>query len=176
MGIDSNFSGDERGTAGAADKAAAAGLKLVSERGAPTGSAGAAGGAPPGVADATGSAATAKGTPGPAGSLPGRGEGKPGRSLPLWMFGVLFVLFLLGYGFQTHHASQLEAEVLRLQESLAKAESRLESHRTHLLEIRTGVHDLSARLESQRVLIDRDPTAEIAQPPAAASESPATPE
>lgn len=170
MGIDSNFSGDDRGTAGGADKAAAAGLKLVSERGGP---AGAAGGAAPGMAGSPGSPTGAKG---PAAGLPGRGEGKAGRQLPLWMFGVLFVLFLLGYGYQTHHASQLEAEVLRLQESLAKAESRLESHRTHLLEIRTGVHDLSARLESLRVLIDRDPTAEATQPPVAASETPATPE
>lgn len=173
MGIDSNFSGDDRGPAGAADKAAAAGLKLVSERGAP---AAATGGTAPGAPGTAGVPGAAKGTAGSAGGSAVRGEAKTSRQLPLWMFGVLFVLFLLGYGYQTHHASQLEAEVLRLQESLAKAESRLESHRTHLLEIRTGVHDLSARLESLRVLIDRDPTAEAQTPPTTALETLPTPE
>ncbi|MFO0690759.1 MAG: hypothetical protein U0900_18815 [Myxococcota bacterium] len=175
MGIDSNFSGEDRGPAGAAEKAAAAGLKLVSERGTTAGPATAAGGPAPGAAGQAVPPTSAKGAPGPTGALPGRGEGRSGRQLPLWMFGVLFVLFLLGYGYQTHHASQLEAEVLRLQDSLAKAESRLESHRTHLLEIRTGVHDLSARLESLRVLIDRDPTAEVAPPPGSDPNAPAVP-
>lgn len=172
MAIDSNFSGDDRATAGAADKAAAAGLKLVSERGASTGAVGA---PPSGAEPASGSpsAGASSATAGKGAAAAGRGEGRTGLQLPLWMFGVLFVLFLLGYGYQTHHASQLEAEVLRLQESLARAESRLESHRTHLLEIRTGVHDLSARLESLRVLIDRDPTAEPVASPT--SENPASP-
>ncbi|MBY0399807.1 hypothetical protein K2X89_05895 [Myxococcota bacterium] len=159
MAIDSNFSGDDRGGASMADKAAAAGLKLVSERGASAGGTGVGSGAAAGTSGATAA----------------RGDLKTTRQLPLWMFGVLFVLFLLGYGYQTHHASQLETEVLRLQESLAKAESRLESHRTHLLEIRTGVHDLSARLESLRVLIDRDPTSEPARPPASPQQTPVVP-
>lgn len=174
MGIDSNFSGEDRGPAGAAEKAAAAGLKLVSERATTAGPTGAAAGASTGAAGQTVPPASAQGATGPAGSIAGRGEGR-GRQLPLWMFGVLFGLFLLGYGYQTHHASQLEAEVLRLEESLAKAESRLESHRTHLLEIRTGVHDLSARLESLRVLIDRDPTAEVAPPKPADPSAPVLP-
>jgi hypothetical protein len=73
---------------------------------------------------------------------------------------VLFVAFVIAFGYQTRHAGRLESEVARLEASLAQAEYRLESHRTHLLEIRGGVHDLTTRLESLRALIDRDPTAE----------------
>jgi hypothetical protein len=110
-----------------------------------------------------------------------RGDRKARRQIPLWLFGAIFALLLTGYGYQIHHAGKLEAEVLRLEDSLARAEARLESHRTHLLEIRGGVHDLSARLESLRALIDRDPTATPAAPadgsaaPSPASPEPATP-
>ncbi len=159
MALDSNSPGDERSAGGGSERLGATGLKLVGDRGAATGSAGAA--LSPGQAagpSAESKSADAKGLDG-AGPMPvRRGVRKQGRQLPLWLFGALLVLFLVAYGYQTYQASQFEAEVARLETSLAKAESRLESHRTHLLEIRGGVHDLSSRLESLRVLIDRDPT------------------
>lgn len=158
MALDSNSPGDERGTAAGSDRAAAAGLKLVGERGSAAGAAGAApSSARPGAA--------ADASPGTgAGPSPVRGSGrKSGRQLPLWLFVALFVVFLVAFGYQTHHAGRLESEVAKLEASLAQAETRLESHRTHLLEIRGGVHDLSARLESLRVLIDRDPTVEAGE-------------
>lgn len=172
MALDSNSPGDDRSGSSAAEKLAGTGLKLVSERGAGVGATGAAPG-PGWTADA---AADAKGPGATPGSSPiGRGDRKSPRQVPLWLFAALLVVFLIGYGYQTHHASQLEFEVARLEESLTRAEARLESHRTHLLEIRGGVHDLSARFESLRALIDQDPTAAAAKPPAAGSPKPAAP-
>lgn len=155
MALDSNSPDGDRGGSAAAEKSAATGLKLVSERGTAPGS-------PAAGSDRTDAAASgAANTP-----ADGRkGSQTPGRQLPLWLFATLFVLFLIGYGYQTHHASRLEAEVQRLGQSLSQAEARLESHRTHLLEIRSGAADLAGRLETLRALIDRDPTASVEPPP-----------
>jgi hypothetical protein len=171
MALDSNSPGDERGTAAGSDRAAAAGLKLVGERGSASGAAGsAANTVRPGLAAGPGAEAGA-------GASTAQGSGrKSGRQLPLWLFVALFVVFLVAFGYQTHHAGRLESEVARLEASLAKAQTRLESHRTHLLEIRGGVHDLSTRLEGLRALIDRDPTVEAGQgAPPADTASPAEP-
>ncbi len=173
MALDSNSPGDDRSASSAAEKLAGTGLKLVSERGAGAGATGAAGAAPGGTAEAVTDAKGSGVIPGS--SAVGRGDRKPGRHVPLWLFAALLVVFLVGYGYQTHHASQLEFEVARLEESLTRAEARLESHRTHLLEIRGGVHDLSSRLESLRALIDQDPTAAASKLPAADSPKPAAP-
>lgn len=173
MGLDSNSPGDDRTATSAAEKLAGTGLKLVGERGA----AGAPGAAPgPGPGRTSGATSDTK----ESGAIPGsspfqRGDRKQGRHVPLWLFAGMLVVFLIGYGYQTQHASQLEADVARLEASLSKAEDRLESHRTHLLEIRGGVHDLSSRLASLRALIDRDPTAETPKQPTAKSPTPAAP-
>ncbi|MEZ4333891.1 MAG: hypothetical protein R3F35_19230 [Myxococcota bacterium] len=98
-----------------------------------------------------------------------------GRRLPLWVFALLILLFLFVYGYQSYHASELAEQVARLEASLADAEGRLESHRTHLLEIRSGIHDLSGRLEALQVLIDRDPAVAPAQPSEVAPDTPSTP-
>ncbi len=175
MALDSNSPGDDRSASSAAEKLAGAGLKLVSERGAGAGATGTAGAAP-GPGWAADAATDAKGSGATLGSSPiGRGDRNPGRQVPLWLFAALVVVLLIAYGYQVHHASQLEFEVARLEQSLTRAEARLESHRTHLLEIRGGVHDLSARLESLRALIDQDPTAAASKPPAADSPKPAAP-
>jgi len=179
MGLDSNSPGDERSAGAGAEKAAAAGLKLVGDRGPGTGASGAAAaGAPmPGRPGPTSELKSPTGGPAPV----RRGDRKSRRQVPLWLFGAMLALLLIGYGFQIRHTGKLEAEVVRLEDSLARAEARLESHRTHLLEIRGGVHDLSARLENLRALIDRDPTAAPAAPgteapvPSDAPPEPATP-
>ena len=154
MALDSNSPGDERTTGLASDRLGATSLKLVGERGAGPGTA----------------ASATPGKPGesPADTKRGAKAAPPARQLPLWLFGVLLGVFLIAVGYQTHQAGQLEAEVTRLEASLANAEGRLESHRTHLLEIRGGVHDLSSRFEDLRVLIDRDPTSEVEQKPVSA--------
>ena len=160
MAPDSNSPSDERTTGLASDRLGATGLKLVGERGA---------GAGPATAPSSSPGRTAEPSSGAKGGS--RGSAKvapPARQLPLWLFGALFVVFLIAFGYQTHQAGQFEVEVSRLEASLAKAEGRLESHRTHLLEIRGGVHDLSSRVEDLRVLIDRDPTAEVELKPASA--------
>lgn len=184
MALDSNSPGDERSAGSGSERFGAAGLKLVGDRGAATGAAGAAPGQAAGafgdsrsvdakLGDAAGS--DAKGIEGGRPAPVRRGGRKQGRQLPLWLFVTLLVLFLFGYGYQAHQASQFEAEVAQLEASLARAESRLESHRTHLLEIRGGVHDLSSRLESLRVLIDRDPTAPVESSAAADPAAPIPP-
>lgn len=181
MALDSNSPGDERSVSGGSERFGATGLKLVGDRGSATGVTGAA----PGPGQSAGTFVDAKNSDGIGADTKGidgarpapvrRGGRKQGRQLPLWLFAVLLVLFLFGYGYQAHQASQFEAEVAHLEASLARAESRLESHRTHLLEIRGGVHDLSSRLESLRVLIDRDPTAPVEHSAAADSAAPAQP-
>lgn len=159
MAPDSNSPSDERTAGPGSDRLGASGLKLVGERGAGSGAAAA---GPSRAAESSDSKADGKAGAG-VGTAPARGDaGNQGRTLPLWLFVALFVLFLIGYGYQTHQAARLEDEVARLEGSLAKAEGRLESHRTHLLEIRGGVYDLSARLEELRLLVDRDPTAAVA--------------
>lgn len=171
MAIDSNSQGDERAAGNSADRPAGAGLKLVGDRS----SAGAAAGGASSGASRLGDAgsASSEAAPGSASARGRRSARSEGRKLPLWMFVVLAILALIGFGYQTHQATQLGEEVVRLEKSLGEAEARLESHRTHLLEIRGGVHDLSTRLESLRDLIDRDPTADaaLAAPPGAVTPS-----
>lgn len=160
MAIDSNFPGEDRGATGAGERASSAGLKLVSGRNVP-------------ADESAGPGATFADDPAAAGEPPPKGVDasarrptnasrevrSSGRRLPAWLFAALVVLFLAAYGYQSYHASRLEEEVARLEASLATAEGRLESHRAHLLEIRSGIHDLSGRLEALQALIDRDPTA-----------------
>lgn len=175
MALDSNSPGEERGPAVGTDRAGGAGLKLVGERSQTSGAAATAASIErPGGASSD-SGRGAPGAPAPSPKTPG--GGRAGRRLPLWLFGVLFVAFLIAFGYQTRHAGRLESEVARLEASLAQAEARLESHRTHLLEIRGGVHDLTTRLESLRTLIDRDPTVEASAGPdtEAPSATPAEP-
>ncbi len=155
MALDSNSPGDDRGAAAGAERAGGAGLKLVGER---SQNLGAASSAPTTERPAGTSTEPERGASTPSAKV--SGGRKAGRRLPLWLFVLLFIAFLIAFGYQTHHAGRLESEVARLEASLAQAESRLESHRTHLLEIRGGVHDLTTRLESLRTLIDRDPTVE----------------
>lgn len=154
------------------DRAGGAGLKLVGERSQAVGSAASAQNAER-TGGASGESAPGASSPSAAAAAGAAGGPKAGRRLPLWLFVVLFVAFLIAFGYQTRHAGRLESEVARLEASLAQAESRLESHRTHLLEIRGGVHDLTTRLESLRTLIDRDPTVEAS--PAPGAEAPSEP-
>lgn len=166
MALDSNSPGDERGSSVSTDRAGNAGLKLVGDRNPNSRAVASASSAerPTGA-----SSDSARSVPGaPTTPLPKSSGGRTaGRRLPLWLFIVLLVAFLIAFGYQTRNAGRLESEVARLEESLAQAESRLESHRTHLLEIRGGVHDLTTRLESLRTLIDRDPTVDAPKGPAA---------
>lgn len=151
MAIDSNSSNDERTGAGHAEKLAASGLKLVTERGLPASGASTIGRAASGPAS--------EGGPGGRSGASSANAETQGRTVPFWLFVAVFALFLLAYGYQTHHASRLELEVSRLEESLAAAQARLESHRSHLNEIRSGLDDLTTRLDGLRALIDEDPSA-----------------
>jgi len=179
MALDSNSPGDERGSTVSTDRAGNAGLKLVGDRNPISGAAESAPSAERPTRASSDSARSVPGSPPPPITpLPKTSGGRTaGRRLPLWLFIVLFVAFLIAFGYQTRNAGRLESEVARLEESLAQAESRLESHRTHLLEIRGGVHDLTTRLESLRTLIDRDPTVDAPKGPAtdAPSASPTEP-
>lgn len=151
MAIDSNVSDEDRGATGAGDRSWASSLKLVGGRSAPSGAAAA--------SDVGPSPSMGTGDPASGPGVATRRARGSGRRLPAWSFVALVVLFLTALGYQSYHAGQLADQVARLEASLADAEGRLESHRTHLLEIRGGVHDLSGRLEALRALVDRDPTA-----------------
>ena len=80
------------------------------------------------------------------------------RRLPVWLFVLALILFSLVIGWQAQVASELEAEVTGLEERLEQTRALLDAHRTHLSEIRGGVHELSERLQGLRTLVDSDPT------------------
>ena len=79
-------------------------------------------------------------------------------SLPVWQFVVALVLFALVIGWQAQVASELEAELVGLEEQLERTNILLDAHRMRFSEIRGGVHELSERLEGLRALVDSDPT------------------
>jgi len=171
MAIDSNSPGDDRNAGGSAERSAGPGLKLVGDRAGQ-------GASTPATPPTPGAARPVGEIPGSSGAAVARRPvRRERRQVPLWLFAGLLVLFLAAYALQIQRAGRLEAEVLRLEGSLAGAEARLESHRTHLLEIRTGAHDLAARLEALQLLIDRDPAAASAATtdaePVPAAETPA---
>ena len=80
------------------------------------------------------------------------------RRLPVWLFVLALILFSLVIGWQAQLASELESQVAGLEVQLERTNVLLDSHRTHLSEVRGGVHELSERLQSLRALVDRDPT------------------
>jgi len=80
------------------------------------------------------------------------------RGLPIWLFVAALILFSLAIGWQAQVASELEAEVAGLEAQLERTNALLDAHRTHLSEIRGGVHELSDRLQGLRELVDRHPT------------------
>jgi uncharacterized coiled-coil protein SlyX len=61
-------------------------------------------------------------------------------------------------GWQAQLASELESQVAGLEVQLERTNVLLDSHRTHLSDVRGGVRELSERLQSLRALVDRDPT------------------
>jgi hypothetical protein len=83
------------------------------------------------------------------------------RSLPVWLFVVALIVFALVIGRQAQLASELEGEVAGLEVQLEHTNALLDARRTHLSEVREGVHELSERLQGLRGLVDRDPTAGV---------------
>lgn len=84
-------------------------------------------------------------------------EERSRRGLPIWLFVLVFVLFSLALGWQASTARRLEGEVARLEQALAGSRALLGAHRDHLGEIRTGVADLTARLDGLKRLVDASP-------------------
>jgi hypothetical protein len=80
------------------------------------------------------------------------------RRLPVWLFVLALILFSLVIGWQAQLASELESQVAGLEVQLERTNVLLDSHRTHLSDVRGGVRELSERLQSLRALVDRDPT------------------
>ena len=111
------------------------------------------------VDESAGSGATQDESPSAPESAP-TGRGIRGRSLPVWLFAVALIVFSLVIGRQAQLASELETEVAGLEAQLEHTSALLDAHRTHLSEVRGGVHELSERLQGLRSLVDRDPMAE----------------
>jgi len=88
-------------------------------------------------------------------------RGSNRRSLPVWLFVAVLIVFALVIGRQAQLASELEAEVAGLEVQLEHTNALLDPRRTHLSDVREGVHELSERLQSLRGLVDRDPTAGV---------------
>jgi hypothetical protein len=86
------------------------------------------------------------------------GDSSGRRGLPIWLFVVTLLAFVLVAGWQARVAGELEAEVERIEAELLRSNALLDAHRTHLSEIRGGVHELSARLDGLRDLVDSDPS------------------
>ena len=86
------------------------------------------------------------------------------RSLPIWMFVVGLIVAVVVIGWQAQLAGELEAEVAGLESQLERSNTLLEAHRSHLGEIRGGVHDLSERLDGLRALVDGGPASSGPRP------------
>jgi hypothetical protein len=112
------------------------------------------------VDESAGSGATQDASPSAPESAP-TDRGIRGRSLPAWLFAVALIVFSLAIGWQAQLAGELEAEVAGLEAQLEHTSALLDAHRTHLSEVRGGVHELSERLQGLRSLVDRDPTAKV---------------
>ena len=91
-------------------------------------------------------------------------SGEERRSgLPFWLFVLALVIFSGVVFWQIRRAGELEAQVVQLEEQLAETEALLEAHRSHLVEIRGGVHALSDRLGALQELVDREPASALQQ-------------
>lgn len=96
---------------------------------------------------------------------PGRqdsGDESSSRSLPIWVFALLVVVFAVALGWQQRVAGGLEREIAALEAELSVTTARLGAHRARLEEIRQGVGELSSHLEGLRVLVDADPEDSVA--------------
>jgi len=85
------------------------------------------------------------------------------RRLPVWLFVLALILFSLVLSWQAQLASELESQVAGLEVQLERTNALLDSHRSHLTEVRGGVHDLSERLQSLSALVDREPTDRVSE-------------
>ena len=79
------------------------------------------------------------------------------RGLPIWLFLLVLVLFSVALFWQVRVARDLAAEVAGLEQELLATQARLGAHRSHLGEIRSGVHDLADRLAGLQALVDAEP-------------------
>ena len=100
-----------------------------------------------------------------------RQEGRSG--LPIWLFVVVLLGFSLILVWQYRQAGALQTRIAGLEQDLAAANRLVDAHQVHLQEIRSGVTDLSERMEGLRVLADRDPADRIERGDAATPGSPA---
>ncbi len=91
------------------------------------------------VDDSTGSGAVPEVETGPADS-----DSQRRRGLPIWACILGLLAFAVVMGWQLQVASELEAEVARVEAELSRANLLIDAHRMHLAEIRGGVHELSA--------------------------------
>lgn len=90
-------------------------------------------------------------------SEPAASEASERRGIPIWLVLLGLVIAALVVGYQMRLNGQLEAEVSGLQAELGRAEAVLGAHKTHLGDIRGGVRDLSAQLQSLQTLVDTEP-------------------
>ena len=81
------------------------------------------------------------------------------RRLPVWLFVAVLIIFSVAIGWQAQVASELEAEVAGLEAQIERTNALLDAHRSHLSEVRGGVHELSQSLLGLRALVDSDPEA-----------------
>jgi hypothetical protein len=79
------------------------------------------------------------------------------RRLPAWLFVAALIVFSIVIGWQAQVAGELEAEVAGLEAQLERTNALLDAHRSHLSEVRGGVHELSQSLQGLRALVDSDP-------------------
>ena len=102
-------------------------------------------------------ASDAEASPGESASTAGT-DSTDRRRLPVWLFVVALILFSVAFGWQAQVASNLAVEVAGLEAQLDRTTALLDAHRTHLSEIRGGVHELSQSLQGLSTLVDSDPT------------------
>lgn len=90
-------------------------------------------------------------------SEPADAEDSESHGIPLWLALIGLVIAALVVGYQMRLNGQLEAEVMGLEAKLGRTQSVLDAHKTHLGDIRGGVRDLSAQLQSLQTLVETEP-------------------
>ncbi|MFK7895065.1 MAG: hypothetical protein AB8G23_04470 [Myxococcota bacterium] len=85
------------------------------------------------------------------------GEDAPGRGIPIWLGLLGLVIAALIVGYQMRLNGQLQAVVTGLEAELGRTQAVLTAHQSHLGNIRGGVRELSAQLQSLQDLVETEP-------------------
>ena len=95
----------------------------------------------------------------------------PGRRVPIWVVLAVAAAGAILFATQYQRAEKLSARVVSLAAELEESTRQITAYESHLVAIRGGVGDLSARMAGLQALVNRNPLAEP-EGPASGGEQP----